>query len=614
MAWCLPKHLTNACLEGLKKGKIDPNKLSEMSSAERRTFFSEMLGEENAAQVNTLFESKLLLKNQQRGMVNWAKTVGGLKPEVRKDLLSKIEKMQEVLTPENEKAFLEDLVTKRLGTNISFKEATDITNFSKEAQTKKGVMEAKPRRTKDTPTDSELDYGYSFLQMKKYVEGLQHESMKRSPKEWGKDFMKNPVAGIMDVLSNIGATGISLKAAWDNSFIGRQGSLLFIEGLTDPKSMRLWGQTFGKSYQYIVKTFGKEPALDRLFAEIISDPKIDMLQKAKVDLGVVEEAMPGHWVGKIPALGKLYQASENAFVGSATYMRYKLAKMYFDIAERQNVDLTNKAQLESIGSVVNSLTSRGKWLTVSRDKGKPGIVNNILWSPKNLKGDIDVLLGHSTDRTMTSFARKRAGNNLLRIIVGNALIMGVSNLVSPGSAPTEPTDADFGTIKIGNNRYQYMKFAPILTLTARIAKKIYTKDGVVKPLNTGKYGSLTALDMFYSFYENKSAPLARVGIDYMKGETFDGEKFTLAGAARTSFSPLPYENYEQLKNDKSNKAADVLLGVLMEQHGISVKGERPKETKLNIKPSKEFDFDFNKGLDFDFNKGLNFDLNLGEIK
>ena len=75
-----------------------------------REFFSKYVGEDNAQWVNTEFESKLLLKNQKQGMVTWAKKIGGLKEQARRDILSKIEKLDKALSPQEEDSFLEDIV------------------------------------------------------------------------------------------------------------------------------------------------------------------------------------------------------------------------------------------------------------------------------------------------------------------------------------------------------------------------------------------------------------------------------------------------------------------------------------------------------------------------
>ena len=78
MISCLPKHVVDIFLKKLKAGEINPEQLADMSSKERNTFFASFLGKENAAKVNASFESKLLLKNQQLGIINWAKNVAGI--------------------------------------------------------------------------------------------------------------------------------------------------------------------------------------------------------------------------------------------------------------------------------------------------------------------------------------------------------------------------------------------------------------------------------------------------------------------------------------------------------------------------------------------------------
>src|ERR1700761_9379519 len=104
--WCLPPKLTNAFLAALRSGELAPSRLMDMSSAERREAFAKIVGPENAAEINAQFESKLLLKDQKAGLVNWAMKLGGLTEPVRRDILAKIEKLDKVLQPEDERAFL----------------------------------------------------------------------------------------------------------------------------------------------------------------------------------------------------------------------------------------------------------------------------------------------------------------------------------------------------------------------------------------------------------------------------------------------------------------------------------------------------------------------------
>src|SRR5882724_8479726 len=120
---CLPKEFADKFTAALKSGKIDPEKLSGMTSQGRRDYYGKIVGEADAREINSMFESKMLLKNQKTAYVTWAKQVAGMNPKTRLDIVAKIEKMDKVLNPTEEKAFREDLAAKKLGTDITFEEA-----------------------------------------------------------------------------------------------------------------------------------------------------------------------------------------------------------------------------------------------------------------------------------------------------------------------------------------------------------------------------------------------------------------------------------------------------------------------------------------------------------
>src|ERR1041384_802175 len=121
--FCLMPQAADQFKKDILSGKINPESLASMTSAERHAFFAESLGESNAAPVNALFESKLLLKNQQAGMINWARRVMGENTPAGRDVISKIKRLNKVLSPAEESAFLEDLAAQRLGTHVTSNEA-----------------------------------------------------------------------------------------------------------------------------------------------------------------------------------------------------------------------------------------------------------------------------------------------------------------------------------------------------------------------------------------------------------------------------------------------------------------------------------------------------------
>ena len=134
MAWCLIKSEQEAFKKALVDKKLNPFKLAEMTSEQRRAEFEKYVSPESAGNINSLFESKLLLKNQVTGFQNWVKRSAGMKAEVKRDLISKIERLNEtgVLSPTELKNFKEDLIRTRMGINITFQEAKTINKLSEE--------------------------------------------------------------------------------------------------------------------------------------------------------------------------------------------------------------------------------------------------------------------------------------------------------------------------------------------------------------------------------------------------------------------------------------------------------------------------------------------------
>ena len=160
MAWCLNKNLAKDFVEKLKSGEINPEKLAGMTSKQRRAFFAKSLGEENAKKVNALFESKLLLKNQKAGMITWAKKIGNLKETARRDVISKINRLDKALNPAEEAAFLEDLVASKLGIDVTLEEAKEISRLAKRSEELR-IKSIDPKLGKAEKKAAETDYGMS---------------------------------------------------------------------------------------------------------------------------------------------------------------------------------------------------------------------------------------------------------------------------------------------------------------------------------------------------------------------------------------------------------------------------------------------------------------------
>lgn len=562
MSFCLPLDQTKKFIQALKDGVIDPAKLSEMTSVDRRTFFEKLVGKDDAREVNALFESKLLLKDQKRGLVTWAKKIAGISEDIRRDIVSRIEKMDNVLNPSEEKAFLEDLASKKLGTDVSFKEAEEISKLSKEVINAKNNL----KTTDPIGSSTRLDYGAKKVALQNYVNDLKVSNAKTTVKGTIEDLKKAPVSTIAKTVSDIAGIAKGLKASLDNSAIFRQGwRTLF----TDPT---IWAKNAADSFSNIYQQLKLKPTdnkvIDGIKTDIYSRPNAldNTYQKMKLDIGTGEEAYPTSLPERIPLFGRLYKASETAYQGFLYRMRADIADRMIDIAKKNGVDLTDEFQLRSIGKLVNSLTGRGNLGSLEK-VGKQ--INTLFFSPKSLKASIDFLTLHAGDK-MTGFARKQAAINLLKVASGVAVILGTAKVLNPKSVEEDPRSSDFGKIRIGDTRFDVTGgMASLVTLAARLLT-LSSKSSVtqkVTPLNSGKFGAQKGTDVFYSFLENKLSPVSAVVKDLLKGQDFSGNKITAQGEINNLLTPLPITNAQEIMSNP--KSANILIALIADSLGIS---------------------------------------------
>ena len=556
MAYCLPKNLVDTFLGKLKSGEINPDKLSEMSSVERNTFFATFLGEANASKVNALFESKLLLKNQQLGMVNWAKKVSGIKEATRRDMISKVERITEVLQPKDEEAFLADLAAQRLGVGVTIEEAGKIADLAKSvSDTKVNIKEGET-----TSSPESVEYAQSLVAFNEYVKGLKVDAKALSLGE----LIKSP----WQMIKKLSGTFKSTKASMDASFATRQG---FVTLITKPQ---IWAETFVKSFDAWSKELkgmdGKAPVL----VDVFSRPNFYNNKYKDIGLDILlesEEAFPESFQTKVPLLGRLYKASMSAYNGAILRMRADLADKFIAEAEMNGVtDLKNSG----IGRVVNSMTGRGR---LPLSGGVADTVNATFFSPRYLKAQLDVLSAGFTDsKVRGTYGQKVATKNLIRIIstIGGILMM--SKLLDEDSVELDPRSSKFGKIyvlvgdkRVGIDITAGMRI-PLILASRLLVPTMHRGEwgywwknskGRYVNLRDKKYGSLNAEDFVVNFLEGKLAPLARSGLNMYKKERWDREEPTLLKEVTDLISPI--SAFNAIETIKESKDENLIMGLIL---------------------------------------------------
>jgi hypothetical protein len=548
--FCLTLQTKNEFKKGLKEGTINPDALSKMTSEARREFLKKYVGE-NAKQVNALFESKLLLKNQKAGYISWAKKVSGISPEIKRDLISKIEKLDRVLNPAENEAFLEDLAATRLGVNITQKEAKKISEMSARI----AELERKTDKTK-----SDVALGRAKLDLTDYVNQL-----------GGKK------AGL---ITNIAGVPRAIMSSLDFSAPLNQGWGML--------SRKQFYTSFAKMFKYAAS----KNAFRDLQAEIITHPNYETAKKAGLrltDLGdkleMREEQFMTSLLDKVPGVS----ASQRAYTGFLNKLRMDVFSDLIKKAEvaGENVSAGSQAA-EDIANVVNNFTGGAR---VGKTEKNVPLLNAVFFSPRKITSTLQIMnpLNYVNPK-ISKTARLAATRNLIGSLAISASIIALYSLLTGKKPETDPTSSDFGKIRAGDARLDVAGGnATYAILLSRILQgRIKGSSGISKPLGTS-FGQTSATDLMKQFIRYKLSPNASLLVDVLAKENAIGEKKTPAESVVDRFKPMFAESVvELLKSDSDNKLAFALAGLFgagLNTYSADAKWEE-KETK-EMKQFKE---------------------------
>lgn len=441
---------------------------------------------------------------------------------------------------------------------ISNEEAQTITQLSNDL--------AKAREAVANGADRNL-YGIAHANLYEYTNALTEAAGKKTLKE----ALSHPLQSAVKVAG----VSKSLRATLDNSGLLRQGWKVLT---THPTT---WAKNSVKSFEDLVRAFGDRNVMKEIHADVVSRPNAmnGLYKRMGIDVfGITEEAFPSSFPEKIPIFRRFYNASDAAYTGFLQRSRADLADKYLEIAQKSGVDLSSKKELQAIGKMVNSLTSRGH-LGPAGEKAST-VLNNVFFSPRMLKSNIDVLGGQViTGAGGSNFVRKRAALNLIKMAGSASAILTLANAVKPGSVEMNPQSANFGKIQVGDTRFDVTGgLSGLITLGSRIGPAIpgvpgdpATKSsttGIVTKLNSGEFGAQSTADVVTNFFENKTAPAVSVIRDIMNQKDFNGNKPTVGSTIQNLIEPLIITNYQELKDNP--RSANLLAGMIAEGLGVSV--------------------------------------------
>lgn len=612
--FCLLPSQIEKFKKDLVENKITISDLLNKTTEEVTAILEPYAGK-NAADIATLFEQKLILKNKTIGVKNAIKklTESGIysKSEVERIQKAKsvwrAKQIERILNPQENEKFLNALADKIVGTHVDRATAQQIFQLSKAVTEADMVL-----KEKGWSKERGLAFGAAKVAYDNLVTGgkkVQDYSFINPLTEKG--VAGKAFAAIYDVgqaIKFIGSNTRSLVAAVDNSLWGNQGIRVFL----DPKYSKVWAKDFLKSIQEFATIMWKgnktaDDIMDAGMSEIYGREnyfkgRYQNKGGRKLDIGTGEEAFPTSLpsrMGEIPVLskipvvkqilnlgGRVFKASEVVYELGAMRLRADIADKMYDMAEQRGEVLDNPKSIGSYNTIINEMTGRGY---VGKHSELSDLANSVFFSVRFFKSHLDFLTMNAFDPAVSVEGKKESFKQLLRVISITAVILAISKGLSDDDAydPFDPRSSDFGKIKIGNTRISLGAYTSIVVLVSKILSKSYrdTTTGEIKPLNEKdkkgmpKFGAPTGLTAFWDFTENKFSPLMGLLADLAKDQQFDRTAVTPASIVKQMTTPMSKDAIADMFKDNSNGLfLDFLLAVT-NFNGFNANTYPPREIK-----------------------------------
>jgi hypothetical protein len=147
---------------------------------------------------------------------------------------------------------------------------------------------------------------------------------------------------------------------------------------------------------------------------------------------------------------------------------------------------------------------------------------------------------------------------------------------------TNPTSSDFGKMIFGNTRIDIMGgFQPVIRTIYQLGTGERTSSATGKTYKLGEgYGKPTGWDVVLSFFENKLAPIASLGVTALKGKDWRGEPIDWSEELRSRVTPMSMQDLEDLAKEDPAQIPFVLFSLTGGSVGVH---EPPKKTYPKFK-------------------------------
>lgn len=389
----------------------------------------------------------------------------------------------------------------------------------------------------------------------------------------------------------------ALMASSDVSFGGRQA---LAYATAHPVE---FAKQWTKQFKYLKEGLQNDDAvaLNKAFKEIQSHPDYDLARKAGLAITDVvghnpgtreEQFIAGNLAAKIPAAGRLVRGSDHAFTGLANNIRANSFYSLIDQARAAGYNVDDKFASQ-IARVVNNGTGRGSLKGLDEHMGT---LSTVLFAPRLMLSRLNTIFNPVYYAKTNPVARKEALRQLFGLGAFATGILGLAHTAGL-KVGTDPTNSDFGKIKVGDTRLDFLGgYAQYIKLAAQIieGKTTSSLTGKESKLGSG-YGEKSVKDILYSFFENKENPIASFATGLAKGTDIVGNPTrTAEGLTKGVIErmvPLLWQDLNDLRThpESSSNPALLVAGPVLGATGAGVQTYGMQDIKIAGKNGEYLD-------------------------
>lgn len=330
----------------------------------------------------------------------------------------------------------------------------------------------------------------------------------------------------------------SILATLDVSAAFRQA---LMAGAANP---RIWAKNFGPMFKY----FASEKRYAQTMNEITTRPGYKDMVESGVkftdlgDLSTREEQFMSNLAEKLTG-GKYgpVRASSRAYVGFLNRMRADMFDHMLADAAKHGHTETPKLRRDT-ARFVNFATGRGE---LGRLEPAAVALNSLLFSPRLLASRLNAV-NPAFYASLHPYVRRQALLASTKLLAAGSAGATAAALAG-ATVNTDPTNADFGKIRVGDTRVDiWGGHQQLVRLAAQIAAGKVTSSTTGKTLRLTGGHSLSRQDILKRFAEAKLAPVPSAVNDFLKGEDFAGKPFSVKNAVTSRVIPLGVQDARDL--------------------------------------------------------------------